>query len=91
MDNLTEKDIQIITEIALKAHQEVELKKVCQLCVEGDAIERHHRHHEFIDRLEKLFDRLDNMKWKTFSGIIVTVVAALVLAFLSILWKLTAN
>ena len=91
MSNLTEKDIQVITEIVLKAHQEAELKKVCQLCVGSDAVDRHNRHHEFIDRLERLFDRLDNMKWKTLSGVIVTVVATLIIAFLGLIWKLTAN
>lgn len=88
---LTLEDRQTIAEIVDKVQRESEARRVCSLCAGAPAIERHNRHHVFIDKLEKLFDRLDNMKWKTMSGVIITVIGALILAVLGIFWKLTVN
>lgn len=92
MSRLTPEEMALITEAVTEAVLKATSNSKCGLCT-SDKVEvvRHNRHHDLIDRLEKFLDRLDSFRWKTASGIIVTVVSAVLLAIFSIIWHSVKN
>lgn len=77
------------------AHKVIELFKTsmperratCNFCEDRKAIERHEAHHEFLDKLILLLDRMDGIKWNILKQVFTVITLSLLGLIAALLWK----
>ena len=64
-----------------------ERRASCNFCENRDKIERHEAHHEFLDKLITVLDRIDGIRWNILKQILTVVTLSLLGLVAALLWK----
>jgi len=64
-----------------------ERRATCNFCENRVSVERHEAHHEFLDKLILVLDRMDNIKWGVLKNLATVITLGLVGLIGTLLWR----